>query len=143
MNTIQTPIALLSFFREERILEMVMLEDAEMNLINTREHYRMIEEITEGKNYMALIDSTHYFSIDSDSFLFASSPEAIRNRIASAHYASAFANRLNTNFFKNRYKPSIPIQLFDSRDEAVSWLRSFPLNIAGFQSPSSQKDEQS
>jgi hypothetical protein len=125
MPTARTPIADLNFEKNESLLHIQMREGAEMNLVNTREHYKQIRELTEGTKYVALIDSTHYFSIEADAFEFASSLEATQYRVAAAHYSCAFANRLNANFFRLRYKPNVALNVFETEEDARSWLSTF------------------
>ncbi|HET6991218.1 MAG TPA: hypothetical protein VFJ43_07845, partial [Bacteroidia bacterium] len=86
--------------------------------------YKAIEEITDGKEYFALIDSSEYFKMDADALKFAAMKENIGKRKAAAHYNLANANKLTTDFFRNFYKPSVPIQTFNSKEEALNWLLS-------------------
>ena len=101
-----------------------MKEDAHMKLENTKEHYRIISELTNGSKYLTLVDATNYFRIDDDASQFAALPETTKNRIAVAHYTSNVSNRLTANFFRIFYRPEIPVQTFKTKEEAMEWLLS-------------------
>ena len=95
-----------------------------MNFENTKAHYEAIREITGGKKYLALVDASNSFEIEPEALAYASLPEIVSNRIATAHYNSSISNTLTTNTFKTHYQPPIPIQIFTTKKEAVVWLKS-------------------
>jgi hypothetical protein len=128
MKIIRTEIAELNFDEEESILHIKMLEDAHMNLQNTKEHYNIIKELTKGCKYLALIDATNYFKIDGDASKFAALPETTKDRVAAAHYTLNVSNRLTANFFRLFYKPEIPVQAFKTKEDALRWLKSEQIN---------------
>jgi hypothetical protein len=41
------------------------------------------------------------------------------------HYNSCEANTLTTTFFRNNYHSTMPVQIFNSKEEALEWLKSF------------------
>jgi hypothetical protein len=123
MKTVCTAIAELSFDENESLLHIRVLKDAEMNLKNTIAHYKLIGEITEGKNYLALVDATEYFSINSETLKYTSLPETIEKRIATAHYNPSFGNKLTMDFFRKKHKPDLPVNSFDTKEEAIEWLK--------------------
>jgi hypothetical protein len=127
MEIIQTSIAEISFNEEENILHIILREDADMNVENTREHYEKINALVGDKMYLALVDATNYYRVEKESWEYASSTEVISNRIAIAHYNSSAANTITTSFFKKMYNVSMPLQIFDTKEEALEWLRSFSL----------------
>lgn len=100
-----------------------MLEDAHMNLENTKVHYNVISDLTKGKKHLVLIDSTNYYTIDQESLKYAAKPGTAEGRVAAAHFTLNMANRLISNFFKLFYKSQIPIQTFNTKEEALRWLR--------------------
>lgn len=124
MKTIQTPIAEISFDEPEQILHIKVLEDATMNLKNAQIHYEKINKLLGGKKYFALVDASNYFTMEQDAWRYASSKEVVSNRMAIAHYNASFANKLTTNFFKSMYQTAVPLQIFDSKEEAEKWLKS-------------------
>ena len=124
MKMAETSIAELIFDKKESILYMKIKEKSEMNLENTKEHYEVIKNLTENKRYAALIDTEFYFTADTEALEYASMPEIVSKRIASAYYNSSLANMLTTNFFKVNYKPQLHIEQFKIKEEALEWLRA-------------------
>lgn len=124
MKVIYTDIAELSFDENEAILFIRMLEDAHMKIENTKEHYKIINELTYGQKYRALVDASNYFRIDDDASQYAALPDTIKNRLAAAHFTSNVSNRLTANFFRLFYKPEIPVRTFKTKEEALEWLLS-------------------
>jgi hypothetical protein len=123
IKIIYTSIAELTF-KDSAFLEIKVLDGANMNLKNTREHYEAIKTLTNNNNYMALVDVSNYFTIESEALRFASLPETIGKRLASAHYRSSIANSLTTKYFIANYKPPFPIKIFETKAEAIEWLRA-------------------
>jgi hypothetical protein len=123
VELIYTDIAELRFKRSELILDLKILEGAEMNLENTKRHFKIINELTENKKYMAAVDATNFFTVTPEGLHYSSQRAAISNRVASAHYNSSSVNKLTTNFFATYYRPPIPLKIFDTRKEAIAWLK--------------------
>ncbi len=86
--------------------------------------------ILNGKKTPALIDIRNIKSVD---------------REARIHYAGAATGNIFTaaallidspmtktigNFFLGINKPTVPTKLFSSEEEAISWLKKFPGNVA-------------
>ena len=120
----RTAIAELSYDAKESLLHIKVIEGAEMNIENTIEHYQAIEKITGGKKYLALVDASEYFTIDSDTLKFTALSTTIEKRIATAHYNAAFGNKLTMDFFRKVHKPRLPVDSFDTKEEAIVWLKS-------------------
>jgi hypothetical protein len=124
MKIVKTEIAELHFNAKESILHIKIIKGAEMNIKNTEEHYKTIEEITGGKKYLALIDSSEYFTIDSETLKFTASPKITEKRIATAHYRPSMGNKLTIDFFRKFHSPSLPVNSFATKKEALEWLKS-------------------
>lgn len=122
MGTFSSEIAELIFLKEENILHIKIRQGSQMNLKNTVDHYDLINKITQGNKYKALVDASEYFTIDPDAFEYAATPAALENRIAAAHYNGEIANKITATYFKNHYQPPIPFQQFNSKEEAMAWL---------------------
>ncbi|MEW6468460.1 MAG: hypothetical protein AB1458_06015 [Bacteroidota bacterium] len=125
MKTLRTEIAELSYDEEEHLLYIRILENAELDLEKTRIHYETIRELTEDEPHAAIIDSTHYFSIDPETLRYTAQPEVIGKRLAAAHYNVSAGNSLTLDFFVKTHKPLIPVKKFATREEAVKWARQF------------------
>ncbi|MBI2721254.1 MAG: hypothetical protein HYX39_03655 [Bacteroidetes bacterium] len=124
MKVLNTSISVLSYNEEDSILHIEMRPDADMNLETTKEHYAAINLITDNKKHYALINSQNYFTIDSESFKYASLSSTVNNRLACAHYNCSFANSLTVNFYKNNHRPGIPMNIFNTKEEALVWIKS-------------------
>lgn len=125
MKNIETPIATISFNKGESILHIIVKENAEMNVENTQIHYKKINKLVGNQQYLALVDSTNFYSVDKEAWKYASLEEIASNRKAVAHYNSCDANILTTTFFKNNYHTLMPVKIFDSKESALEWLKSF------------------
>lgn len=125
MKTVTTPIAIITFDEPESILHIEVRKDAEMNLENTQMHYEQINELVANKKYTALVDSTNYFSVDKEAWQYASLLKIVSNRLAVAHYNSCDANILTTSFFKKAYHTAMPVEIFNTKKEALDWLKNF------------------
>jgi hypothetical protein len=115
-------IASLDFEGDSGILHVNMFEDAHMCLEKTREYYGFIDKITGGQKYFALINSARYYTVDEDALEYAALPQTFKNRVAAAHYTNHIANRLLATFFRNYFKPEIPVKVFKTEAEARKWL---------------------
>ncbi|MGZ4043816.1 MAG: DUF7793 family protein [Bacteroidia bacterium] len=122
MRVLNTEIAIMTFDENERILHIQMIPGAEMTLDNTKEHYHLINQLTGGKEYIALVDASNYFIIDPEALKFAAEENTLVNRVAAAHYNSSVANLLTVSFFKNNLKPGIPVGIFKTKDDALEWI---------------------
>jgi len=127
MEIVQTPIAEIFFDKNNSILNIKVIEGAEMTLENTKEHYQKINSLVGDRKYLALVDAGNYYSVEKQAWEYASSKEVASNRLAAAHFNSSSANRLTTSFFKTAYDTPVPVQIFETKEEALAWLSSFSL----------------
>ena len=124
METIITDIAEIRFDEETAILHVKIREDVHMDLEKTMNHCNTVQKITKGKNYMALVDATNYFTTDEDALKYLALPETTTGRIAMAFHSLNLANRLTIHFFRLLYKPNFTIHLFRVHEDALEWLKS-------------------
>jgi hypothetical protein len=128
MENFITPLAELSYNDHERILHVRILEGAEMTLPNARTHYEKINSLLGSKKHLVLVDAENYYRIDKEAWIYASDREIISNRIAIAHYNSCNANKLETSFYKAHLNTAMPMETFNTKEEAIKWLKSIPLD---------------
>ena len=126
MKSLSSAIATMSYDPATAILSVKILENAEMTLESTRDHYQKILSLVGSDTYFALIDASNYFSMEPEAFELASHPATVGNRMAAAHYNANMGNTLNTNYFSLHYKPPIPVRIFKDRQSALDWLLSLP-----------------
>src|ERR1700751_3029362 len=106
MKIALTPVAELSFNEKESILYIKMLEGAVLNLKDTIIHAKQIEEITANKPYLALVDSTKFFTMDKETLPYASSRSSRpAGRIAMACFNPNLANRCSVEMCRKLGKP--------------------------------------
>jgi hypothetical protein len=122
-----TPIAKLLYDKKYKILEIEIIDQAEMTFESTALHYSIIKDLTQGSKYMALVNSAKYFKIDSDVWKFASTKDVLGNRVAVAHYNISVANKFSMDFYKMLYPPEVKIGIFNTREEAIYWLMRLPV----------------
>ena len=118
-----SPVAELSFDEKESVLYIKMLEGAVLNLTNAIEHSQQMEQITLGKPYLALIDTTSFFTMDEEALQFSSNPPKQPNRIAAACFNPTLANRFTVEVFRKLGNPKYPMEVFATKDEALQWLK--------------------
>jgi hypothetical protein len=129
MGSIRTKIAEISFDETESRVLIKIRENAEMTLENTIEHFEKIQKLTSNKPYLALIDASKYFSAESDALKYSASKAALGNRIATAYFNSTVANKLTINFFNRAFDLPIPLKIFEGKEEALTWLKSFQVKF--------------
>lgn len=122
MPSIQTSIAHLKFDEVESILHIDLVPGAEMDLEQTRSHYHIMQELTKGKPYIALVNAANYYNIDPEALRYSAQQNTIGGRVAAAHYNVSVANNLTVSFFKNQLKPGIPVGIFKTKEEALLWI---------------------
>lgn len=125
MRTIVTPIAQIHFDDFQRILYVKVSDDAEMNLHNAKIHFEKINNLVGLHEYVALVDASNFYTIESDAWKYASSKIVVSNRKAVAQYNCSLANRLTTVSYSQTLKTSMPVRIFGSKEDAIIWLKRF------------------
>jgi len=120
----RTKIAELIFDSKNSILYMHILENSEMTIENTIEHYKIIESLVGNLKYIAIIDSGNYFTTNPEVFDYTSKHSTFKNRVATAHYNLSMANKLTVDFFKSNYKPDMAFVTFKTKEECLDWWQS-------------------
>lgn len=67
-------------------------------------------------------------AVDLDAFRFPSSDAVARITSAAAIVTDSFMGRHLAQFFLWYHKPSFPVRLYGSADEALVWLKGFAIN---------------
>lgn len=98
-------------------LEGLFLDKPEMeSLLNSA------IELTEGKKYFAIIDTSNDIDSTKDAREYYANNELNRFRYADAFIVSSLPLRMVVNFFIRVNKPSIPTKMFNSKDSAFEWI---------------------
>lgn len=108
---------------EEDILHIVLLEDSEIDLEESKLMQQKSLLLTEGKKFVALIDARAKVNVSKESREWGSSAEAQKNMVAQAILINSLANRLVGNFIIKFHKPVAKTALFTDEASALKWLR--------------------
>ena len=79
-------------------------------------------ELTEGKKYFAIIDTSNDIDSTKDAREYYANNELNRFRYADAFIVSSLPLKMVVNFFIRVNKPSIPTKMFNSKDSAFEWI---------------------
>jgi len=124
MKVINTGIAEISYDENKSLLYVKLNEDVEITVEKAGKHYEEIVKLTGNKKHFALVDASNYFTAELKALEYMSRQEVLTNRVASAHYNSVIANKFTINFYKVNCKPAIDIKIFDTKEEALDWLKT-------------------
>lgn len=123
MKTINSDIAEITFNEIDSVLSIKIMADIEIDLEKVKKHFELINKITGNKKYIAIVDGANYFHIKDDALRYMASPQATRNRIATAFYSHNLANRLSILCLKLYSPPSTPLQYFSRKENAIDWIQ--------------------
>ena len=123
-NVINLPIStvhidddgiLISAYKESSNIEVedaIMVRDAALKL-------------TGGKKCVALVDLTNVKTISKEARYYFSGMEFAEVFKAAASYVSTPVSKIIGNFFLGINKPAMPVRLFNSKEEAITWLKGY------------------
>jgi len=108
---------------EEGILHIVLVEDSDIDIDESKLMQQKSLLITEGKKFVALIDARAKINVSKESREWDSTPEAQKNMFAQAILVNSLANRIVGNFIIKFHKPVAKTRLFSDEETALQWLR--------------------
>lgn len=91
-------------------------------------YIKLVEEIakmTSGKKAPILCTSDEFFIPNEDVRKYLTKPESNPYSLATALVVSSISQKLVGNFFMTVMKPTRLIRIFNSREDAIKWLRSY------------------
>lgn len=120
----KTEIAHLSVC-ENRLINIRILHGKDINPDALREVFRVMNDLSRGEDYAAIIDArdVEIGYIYPETFQLNSLNSETPNKKAEAYIANGLPIRLIVNFYLRFYKPVIPVKLFNDPAEAKEWLR--------------------
>lgn len=83
----------------------------------------IIQEIGLGKKMLVYVDTYNFMAITPEARQYASSPESSDFTLANAVLIDSLAKKLLFNFFMNISKPVVPTRGFNTKSEAINWLK--------------------
>jgi hypothetical protein len=111
---------------EDDILFITLKEDAEIDVDQIKEAIRGRKEIQKDLPMLTLTDIRNLYSISNKARIFAAKNESIRElNKAMAILTSSLATKMFANFFIKVNKPKTPTKMFDSKEKALNWLKTF------------------
>ena len=121
-NKIQTEKV--SIWIEDGILHLKIKEGENIDLQEVETHFRIYKELGILENKLPqLFEGGNFFQFNSDAMKFV-----VKNGnnyfLASAVVVNSISMRILYNFFKNFFKQTFPFKMFETRDEALNWLRA-------------------
>lgn len=117
-----TELAKLRYYAKKNVLQITLLNQSHLTLKNISEHYRIIEEITGGSRYCALVNANYSFTADEDALSYSAGSDIAEKRIATAYYTRKPGTRLSATFYNYHFSPTVPFRIFRTRKEALKWL---------------------
>ncbi len=114
-----------SIWLDDGILHAVFHKGAQLSLADAKE---MVEErwrITEGKTYPLYIDVHGLSSMDAEARQYMGGFEASYKASAAAFFVRNPREKFLINTYLTIEKPATPVKLFNSREKALRWLRTF------------------
>lgn len=116
-------------YHDEGLLVITLAEDCELSLDDIREQREIAFSFHQGKPHVVLAIAGQRTSATEEARKYASMnvPEG---RLAEAILIRSLPVRLLGNFYLKFHKPNVPTKMFESRENAMIWLRG-KLNATG------------
>ncbi|NTU83895.1 MAG: hypothetical protein HGA45_31730 [Chloroflexales bacterium] len=108
---------------EDGIVRATVLPGVAQSLAEAQENFAAQIRLTQGQRHALLVDIRAGQSQDREAREFYTRSEAARVIRAVAILVESPMSRLIGNFFLGFNKPTIPLRLFSSDEEALGWLR--------------------
>ena len=108
--------------RDDGIVHIDMLPNAEISLKDADEFLNEIENVSDGKKYPLIIDANSITSVERNARKLFSETTIVS---AVALVVSTPLGKIIGNFFLGLNKTDLPFKLFSSKTEAFEWLEAF------------------
>jgi hypothetical protein len=122
-KSIPTRCADLTYLTQEGILRIRLLENSDIDLEESKKMQEVSLNITNNKQFVALIDARAKVTLSKESREWGSTPEAQKNMLAQAIVVNSLANKLVGNFIIQFHKPVAKTRLFSDEEIAMRWLK--------------------
>lgn len=122
-KSILSKCAEFTFFVEESILRIRLLDNAEIDIEESKKMQEISISISENQKFVAMIDARAKVSVSKESREWGSTPEAQKNMYAQAIVVNSLANKLVGNFIIQFHKPLAKTRLFSDEETAIDWLK--------------------
>jgi hypothetical protein len=110
---------------KEGILYLHLKAGSEIELADAVLAIEAMGKLGGGKKYPVLIDAGEFASVDKEVRIFSASPESNIYTVADAIAYISVAQKLIADFYIKYNKPVVPTKAFPTKNEAMSWLKTF------------------
>lgn len=86
---------------------------------------KIIQEIGMGKKMLVYVETYNFMAISAEAIQYASTKESSEYTLANAVLIDSLGKKLLFNFFMNISKPIVPTKGFNSKEDAINWLKTF------------------
>ncbi len=110
--------------RDDGIFEVIFFDDGEITLEQSKKLVELEGELSEGRKLPALHIMGKYTEIG-EGVKEYSAKEGTAFTSAEAYVISSLAHRIIGNFYLRIVRPSVPTRLFNTKENALTWLRTY------------------
>jgi len=114
-----------AYLRSDGIVHLAMKDIEDYTVEILREQIQFLSEKSNGKKLPVMLTFSSYNSPNDETMKYASKDENMKYTKASAVVVDSLALRLGANFYLHFFKPKTPTKLFNTKEDAVLWLRKF------------------
>jgi hypothetical protein len=111
--------------RNDGIIEIEFGDNVEIDLKEAIEIIDKIGEFTEGKKVPVLNMAGISTSATSSAREHSASPAGVKYTMADAYVVNNLAQKILGNFYISFNKPMVNTRIFDDKEKAVEWLKTF------------------
>ena len=110
---------------EDSIIRQNVVPHTDFTLQDAQETIAAAIKLSEGKPYPILVDLTGLKSINKEARNYFGEEVTSHDLSAVGLLVSSAVTQVFGNFFLRFNRPEIPVRLFNSEAEAISWLKEF------------------
>jgi hypothetical protein len=113
------------FIDEHGIYHKTVIENCHVDLAALKESSLATDKLTEGKKVLMLYDARNHFTLTEDAMEYAQKDIFNKKRIATAIISNKTGIKITVDYMVRVMKLSIPIEVFNNIEDAVTWLLTF------------------
>ena len=110
---------------DDYIITIVIPKNIEIEVDDVLAIRNANEKLSNGKNYVVLVLVGEFSTISKEAREATATSDFGETRKAMAFIISSLPQRIVGNFFINMNNPPTPTKIFNSKEEALAWLKNF------------------
>ena len=114
-----------AFFRSDGIVHFEMKDIDDYTVEILKEQIQFLSEKSKGKKFPLMLTFASYHGTNEESMKYAANEGNMKYAKAIAVVVDSLAARLRSNFYLIFFRPKTPTKLFNSKDEAIKWLKKY------------------